>query len=571
MRNGKEQLRQIESALKAGQIDRLKTSYARLLSEGRLSDVKEISSRLLFPASPACHTLLYAMTEEYALQNNFYSLAPFLSCLAERIGERELSLFWKKVYGEYFSPEKKRAQEVAGEFYAHEYEGVYEYNGKRYPLRVASFSREIGRNMTALVTRYGVILFDCGAAAMREGNDEMSSGEVAAFFERNGFRAEDVVAVFLSHAHLDHYGSIGVLAKVGIPESKVYADPATLAIVKRQTGSLPLFSVHAQFYHPRLKVEPFYNGHILGSCGYCVSFDGQNIVYTGDFCLHDQRTVAGLNVKDVQRAGSIFRHGVSLLVTESTYGQTDDGLSYEDYRRLFAYFDRRLKKLKIRKFYPAFAVGRSQEVLLNLSSEQRILLSGASESMTELFSKLLKRNLVKGNVKRGGGNDTFDAVVCSSGMLAENSASHRYAVKFMNEEAPTAMLLTGYMAKEGSGYEVMREWILSGKTLLPLPLSAHADRSELVELIQALKPKRILTVHGEGIAGANYQNEEILSLPKEVRRGENGDSRSQEEIGLQKQMAFLQALSELNGVPIAENAAYREKERALRAIEKNER
>ena len=67
------------------------------------------------------------------------------------------------------------------------------------------------------------------------------------------------------------------------------------------------------------------------------------------------------------------------------------------------------------------------------------------------------------------------------------------------------------------------------------------------------------------------QNKEILSLPKEVRRGENGDSRSQEEIGLQKQMTFLQALSELNGVPIAENAAYREKERALRAIEKNER
>lgn len=151
----------------------------------------------------------YMLFEEYALKNMSVLLAPSLCTLAEKSGNLILSRYWSEVFRGYFggssllpSPAPPR------EYYMDEAAFSYSYGGKEKTFAVYSFSRSIGKNMTAVKTPYGVILFDCGAGALREGRRDITKGEIAAFFSSHGFKTSDVVGAFISHAHLDHYGSV---------------------------------------------------------------------------------------------------------------------------------------------------------------------------------------------------------------------------------------------------------------------------------------------------------------------------------------------------------------------------
>lgn len=561
MKNKKAILSTLKGAVKGGNLPLVKSAFAALLSEGEIGDVKEASPLILSPASPSVHTLFYSMLEEYALKNNYYSLCPLLSALASSVGDHVLSSFWEELYEKFFGSGRKRVTEKAeGTFYRDECVYSYSFEGKEYRAEVFSFSPEIGKNMTALKTRHGVLLFDCGAQALRDGAGEISKEEFSSFMKRASFKEKDVVAVFISHAHLDHYGSVSTLLSSGISENIVYADPLTWKIIREQKPEVPFFNVHACYYHPKIRVEPFYNGHILGSCGYVVSFDDVNVVYSGDFCLHSQKTVQGLNVKDILRLGSVSRRGVSLLVCESTYGNEDNPLSYEDYRYLFSYFEKRYRSFRYRKLYPAFAVGRSQEAALLLDRSSKILVDGASVGISKLYEKALKRRIAGGNVRFGDRDYACDCVVASSGMLARDSASYRHALRMMSAKEDAAMILTGYMATEGYGYQVMTDWIKAGKSLLFLPLSAHADRRELLELISSLAPKTVLTIHGKGISGADYRNEG-LSRGEAVKEG--GFFLDAEEISLVNTLRFLTAVTEVNRMKKEENPLLIETENRL--------
>lgn len=561
MKNKKTILSTLKGAVKGGNLPLVKSAFAALLSDGEIGDVKEASPLILSPASPSVHTLFYSMLEEYALKNNYYSLCPLLSALASSVGNHVLSSFWEELYEKFFGSRKNRAAEkTEGIFYRDECVYSYSFEGKEYHTEVFSFSPEIGKNMTALKTRHGVLLFDCGAEALRDGAGEISKEEFSSFMKRASFKEKDVVAVFISHAHLDHYGSVSTLLSSGISENIIYADPLTWKIVREQTPEAPFFNVHACYYHPKIRGEPFYNGHILGSCGYVVSFDNVNVVYSGDFCLHSQKTVQGLKAKDILRLGSISRHGVSLLVCESTYGNEENSLSYEDYKYLFSYFEKRYRSFRYRKLYPAFAVGRSQEVALLLDPSSKVLVDGASVGISKLYERALKRRIAGGNVRFCDRGYAYDCVVASSGMLARDSASCRHALRMMNEKEDAAMILTGYMAKEGYGYEVMTDWIKAGKSLLFLPLSAHADRRELLELISALAPKTVLTIHGKGISGADYRNG---GLSKGKASKESGFFLDAEEISLVNTLRFLTAITRVNRMKREENPLLIEKENCL--------
>ena len=257
-----------------------------------------------------------------------------------------------------------------------------------------------------------------------------------------------------------------------------------------------------------------------------------HVLFTGDYSVEAQRTVPALTRPAFP---------VDLLVTETTYGN-----------RLHA--DRRTSENLLvsrvaqvletggRVLIPAFAIGRAQEVLLILKQALRhkkipacpIFVDGMVRSVCGVYShhpRYVSRSLLRESRRSGhpffsdaivpvanaqARQDVLSAgacvIVASSGMLS-GGPSASYAAELARRESD-AILITGYQDEESPGRALLNLAEQSGPRPLRLgdqvvdvrctfetySLSAHADRMQMVGLIEALGPRTVVLVHGDAEA-----------------------------------------------------------------------
>lgn len=236
-----------------------------------------------------------------------------------------------------------------------------------------------------------LLLVDCG---MYQGKQS---------YERNmefRFDPHELDAVLLTHAHIDHSGNLPTLVKSGY-HGPIYCTPATADLTdlmlrdsggiqeenaqyanehRRESGQesiLPLYTEEdaarvKKFFHPveyKKTFQPvpgvtatlFDAGHILGSASILleVEEDGQppyRLWFSGDI----GRLKLPL-LKD-----PTLPHDVQYLVMESTYGDLIHPDPDEAYLRLKEVVSRTVKQGG-KVVIPAFAVGRTQELVYNLN------------------------------------------------------------------------------------------------------------------------------------------------------------------------------------------------------------
>ena len=252
--------------------------------------------------------------------------------------------------------------------------------------------REVGRAAFVLNTAETRILVDCGDKPGAE--DEVPYLQVP---EALGAGASNLDAVVLTHAHLDHSALIPLLFKYGY-DGPIYCTEPTRDLmglltldyldVAAKEGRAPPYEseqVREAIKHcipleygdvtdiaPDVKLTFHNAGHILGSAvSHFHIGDGlYNVCFSGDIHYDDTRLFNGA-VNDFPR--------VETLVMESTYGgrndyQTDQEDSEERLLEVINEAYERDGKVLI----PAFAVGRSQEMMLVLEQAMR---SGKIPSM----------------------------------------------------------------------------------------------------------------------------------------------------------------------------------------------
>ncbi len=208
---------------------------------------------------------------------------------------------------------------------------------------------------------------------------------------------EDVDAVVLSHAHLDHCGNLPTLVASGF-RGPIYCTPATrdlTALILRDAAKVQQqdadFVSRIRRRHGESEVKPLYDlrmaerainrlvaipydhpfrigqvnvtfrdaGHILGSAMVLVEADGRRLGFTGDLGRPGSAIV-----RDPEALPE-----VDVLITESTYGDRDH-LPRAD---AIAHLTNVIKDTMGRGgkvLIPSFAVGRTQEVVFVLHQQR---------------------------------------------------------------------------------------------------------------------------------------------------------------------------------------------------------
>ena len=307
-------------------------------------------------------------------------------------------------------------------------------------MRFTNLTRhtEIGANSYLLELGGQRVVLDCGMHPKREGDDATPNLRLVPDGELD--------AIFVSHAHLDHIGSLPVLMRRQ-PQAKVFMSPPTaylgeallhnsVNVMARPHGAPPanghgrghqtppanLLFTHreadqfAQIWQPcalrqlwNLDGErvsrpaeaettfEFYDaGHILGSTGILFRAEGKRVFYTGDVNFTDQTVSQSADFPGLNGEAD-GGEPLDALIVETTRGDHPAAPGTERTReeeRLAAC----MKEVFAREgavLIPVFALGKTQEMLATfLQFKQRGLLSdvpiyigGLSTKMTEIYDR----------------------------------------------------------------------------------------------------------------------------------------------------------------------------------------
>ncbi|OYT52243.1 MAG: hypothetical protein B6U73_00150, partial [Desulfurococcales archaeon ex4484_204] len=283
--------------------------------------------------------------------------------------------------------------------------------------------QEVGRSAVLVETAESKVLLDFGFNPSAP-----SAKQTMPRLDVLGIKPEEIDAVVVTHAHLDHCGLIPFLFKYGY-EGPIYTTQATrdlmvllqldlLDISKREGRPLPfdVKDVHKALLHtvplrygevtditPDIRLTLYDAGHILGSAMAHLHIGNglHNIVYTGDFKFGRTRLL--------NKANTEFPR-VDTLIMESTYGGTVQPLR-EEAERGFINLIKKTIERKGKVLIPALAVGRAQEVMVIIAyafesgelQEVPVYIEGMINEVTaihtaypELLSKELREKIYAG-------------------------------------------------------------------------------------------------------------------------------------------------------------------------------
>lgn len=238
-------------------------------------------------------------------------------------------------------------------------------------------AREVGRSSILVTTDESSILLDCGISV--GGEDPFPR------FDLSSFDIDELDAVVVTHAHLDHSGALPLLFKYGY-RGPVYLTRPTRDLImlllydyinlSQRSGLTPFFSwrdvvnlmnhtVTLEYAEtvdisPDVKLTLYNAGHILGSglAHLNVESARHNILYTGDMRFRD--------TKLLDKAVRKFPR-VETLIMECTYcGENDVLPSLREAEEALFSIIRETASKGGKVLIPALAVGRAQEIMLSL-------------------------------------------------------------------------------------------------------------------------------------------------------------------------------------------------------------
>ncbi len=412
--------------------------------------------------------------------------------------------------------------------------------------------QQVGRSCLLVETPHTKVLLDCGV-------NVAAYKDPYPYIDALHFPMNEIDAIVLSHAHMDHSGFLPYLFKAGY-EGPVYCTEPTRDLsallqfdyinVSLKEGKEPPYSerdVKKELKHtitrdyrevtdiaPDMRLTLHNAAHILGSASVHLHIGegAHNLVYSADVKNGFTRLFNNVDTKYPR---------LETLIIESTYGGKRDVMPNRqktEQRLLEIIHDVFSKGGNI--LMPVFAVGRGQELMLVIENfyrqgliDGKVYVDGMTNEASAIHTAYPEylRNSVKRRILQNDSpfiSDVFNVadwsqreeilkegktiIIASSGMMTGGPSVQYF--KMMAEDPNNALVFVGYQG-EGSlgrkiqgGVESIPITDEKGKTkTLKINMrtetvdgfSGHSDRHQLVNYVQTLNPspRRIITNHGE--------------------------------------------------------------------------
>jgi Cft2 family RNA processing exonuclease len=402
------------------------------------------------------------------------------------------------------------------------------------------------------------LLLDAGTHPKFDGNASLP------LYQKAG--STEVDAIALSHCHHDHVGSLPIAAR-RYPRAHVLMTELSYFLVERVLHN-SVNVMQRQREELGLREYPFYNhdevddlaarfqgfrynrevewaahhrarsgafsptlefydaGHTLGSAGVMIRGRKETLFYSGDVSFSDQTLLKGARFEDVE---------ADVLILETTRGNraVPAGFTREAEAARLAEAIHRVLKRKGSVLIPAFALGRTQEILgqlalLTLAGQLRrqpIYIGGLGRVFTEIYdlqahhthrqhSNLQLNEVLDLTVLDRGPLETMKLspgriFVLTAGMMTEHTAAHDLALR-MASDARHAIFFVGYADPQTPGGRFKtslpgQPFLFSASAgevtrqceVLDFDLTAHANRDELLDFVGQVDPRVVILGHGE--------------------------------------------------------------------------
>ena len=425
------------------------------------------------------------------------------------------------------------------------------------------------------------LLIDCGLSQGGGTTESLCESPNAEPFI---YDPKTIDALFFTHAHAEHIGLYPKLVNAGF-NGRVYATHPTAALMPvmlEDSASLiakdaerchqaPLYTlndiepavshVKTVSYHEAISVADgitatFYNaGHIVGSALIVFDIHGIRVLFTGDL-----GSTPAILVPDRE----VPEH-VDYLVTESVYGNRAHGdKSISD--AMLAEAVRRTVKNTGVLLIPAFSLERTQIILSSLETMMKArtipdvavyMDSPLADKVTHIYRDNpeylrddIKIMLAKGDdpfsfrtlkvTVNKEASSAIDHAPTPKVIIAGAGMSHGGRIRHHEErylgDPTTTVLLVGYQVAGSLGRRIRdgarvveinhKKVRVRANVEVVDGYSAHADRDDLLQFAEAIKPKKAFVVLGETEA-STFLAQRIsgfLGIPAHVpREGETVD------------------------------------------------
>ncbi|MBU5678790.1 MAG: beta-CASP ribonuclease aCPSF1 [Candidatus Aenigmarchaeota archaeon] len=439
-------------------------------------------------------------------------------------------------------------------------------------------AREVGRSCILLRTPQTNVLLDCGISVSNQ-------KEPYPYLNAPEFNIQDLDAIIISHAHLDHCGLVPLLYEKYNFRGPIYCTEPTrdlmallqmdyIEVCQREGREVPygIRGIEEMIKHsvsldygevtdiaPDMRLTLENAGHMLGSSLIHLNIGNglYNLLYTGDMKYGITRLFSPARTNFTRVEG---------VIIEATYGSASDvhPSRREAEKNLIESVKRAIERGG-KVLVPSFAAERGQDVLVILCSIPKeeldipIYLDGMLWDATAIhtaYPEFLSRDMenkilhqsenpfTDSRIRSIGSQQEREKVIAeakpsviisTSGML--NGGPILNYLEKMGEDERNMLIFVGYQGEGTLGRKVQKGWKIvefGAKTIqLNLEvvtiegLSGHSPQKELINFISHLKtkPKKIIVNHGE-----NSKCVELAKTIRQIMKAEVGAPRNLETI-----------------------------------------
>ena len=422
---------------------------------------------------------------------------------------------------------------------------------------------EVGRNMMLLEWQSKILICDMGFRMPEEAMPGIDY--IIPNIEYLKGKQKNILGVVFTHGHYDHIGAVPyLLEKIWHPNLKFFASPLARGIILKRGEDfpqLPKLEIAVVKDGSVIKLGPFsveffrQNHNIPDNLGLFIQTPIGNILNTSDFKF-DSHPVNDLPT-NFQKLRSLGRRGILLMLSDST-GAEEENHSLSE-KTIEENLEEIFKKADGRIIAATFAslINRIQQMIsLSEKYQRRISLEGYSmKNNTELSRALGYIKAKKGTIVKGKDilnyPDKAQTVLCTGAQGEAEAVLMRIATREHSylriRKSDTVIFSSSVIPGNERTVQIMKDEILRQGAkvfhykMMDIHAGGHAQEEELKEMINIMKPKFFIPIHGQySMLVSHAQLAKESGIPeKNILVAENGHiiNLSREKIFTEKEKA----------------------------------